>query len=50
MENNLETINDNAHLDGVIEIKSGEYVTCQTLIEQYHRLKMWLKECEMKGK
>ena len=49
MENILETANNNAHLYGVLEIMSGEYVNCQSLIDQYHRLKKRLKECEKRG-
>ena len=45
----LETVNNDAHLHRTIEIIPGEYITCQSLIKQYYRLKNELKECEMKG-
>ena len=43
-EDTLSAINNNPHMEGNIELEPGKYISSQSLIEEYHRLKDELKE------
>ena len=43
-EDTLTAMNNNPHMEGSLEIERGEYVTVQSLLKEYHRLKDKLKK------